>query len=194
MRAMDTLTFLSEIVRSVAWPITAIIVAYVFRGPLAKLMPLVRSLRVRDLEVTFGKELAKARAEIEEVPVSREDEEKERDKFTELRDLANLHPPAAIIESWKLIENELRQLAEAIDRPELAKTPAKVFFELRQDGRFGSNVGSLFNRLRRLRNDAAHESDFRVTEGQATEYVDLAESVAAFISAYRDRREGSRKT
>lgn len=184
---MDWLTFLSEVVKSVTWPGAAIIIAYAFRKPLARIIPLIRSLRLRDLEVRFGEELAKARAEIEEVPVSREEEAKEQAKFETVQQLTSSHPPAAIIESWKLIEDELRQLAERIEKPGLAKTPVKVFIELERDGRIGPNAGSLFNRLRRLRNEAVHQSDFRVTEAQALEYVDLARSLAAFLSEYGGR-------
>lgn len=186
---MDWLTFFSEIIRSTAWPIAVITVAFVFREPLAKLILLIRKLRVRDVEVTFGEELAKARAEVEEVPVSAEEEAAEHDKFKTLQELASSHPPAAIIESWKLIEDELRQVAKTIGKPELSKMPAKVFLELRRDARIGSKASSLFNRLRHLRNAAVHQSDFQISEGQALEYVDLAQSMAAFISGYGRNRE-----
>ena len=190
---MDWRTFVVEFVGKVAWPVTIIVAAYIFRNPLIQLIPLIRSLRIRDIEMTFGETLAEAREDATELAVSRDEEElavsrdegeKESAKFEPIKQLARSHPPAAIIESWKLIEDELRQCAKRIGMADMAGNPSQLFLELKNDGSIGPYAGRLFDRLRTLRNSAAHESGFTVSEGQALEYVDLAESMALFINSF----------
>lgn len=140
-----------------------------------------KKLNLRGLEVTFEEDIAKARADLESVPIQRGKRTLERARFAPVEELARTHPPAAIIEAWKLLEEELVQFAVKSGNPKMANTPFRVFPKLRKEGRVGSNAARVFDTLRSLRNEAVHKSGFTVTEGQALEYVDLAESMVAFI-------------
>jgi len=47
---MDTLTFISELIKAVAWPMTAIVLVVLLRKPIIELIPLLRKLKYKELE------------------------------------------------------------------------------------------------------------------------------------------------
>ncbi|WP_299616863.1 hypothetical protein [Pelagibius sp.] len=190
---MDWVTFLSRSIDALAWPITVVIVALVFRRPILELLPLLRHVRFRDMELQFGKELASARKETEELEFQRGVTFDPVPRFQKAVELATAHPPAAIMEAWKIVEDELRQLAVRTGQEIDPRDPSTVFTSMRREGRIGPGAGSLFNRLRRLRNEAAHSINIDIGEGQALEYVDLAETMAAFISNLGKKRSARPK-
>lgn len=49
--------FIAQLVSALAWPVTVLICAALRRSPLARLIPLVRTLRYSDIEVRFGREV-----------------------------------------------------------------------------------------------------------------------------------------
>ena len=181
---MDWLTFISKIIDSIAWPGAVILIALIFRNEIGKLLRLIRKLRHGDLEVTFGEELEKAREESEELgsPI---DTPAEIIRDQELLNLAKNHPPAAVIEAWKDIEKELIQLGRRKNQLQINR-PHQVFSQMRNDNEIGPTAGKLYQRLRSLRNKAVHQSDFKLTEGQALEYVELASNMAWFFRALKN--------
>ena len=54
----STLTFVSRVISSTAWPITVLICALILRKHLLALIPLVRTVKYSDVEIQFGKEVA----------------------------------------------------------------------------------------------------------------------------------------
>ena len=58
---MDNRTFIANVVASLSWPITALVALLLVRKILISLLPLVRTLKYSELEVSFGREIAAVR-------------------------------------------------------------------------------------------------------------------------------------
>lgn len=62
---MDVLTFISELIKSLAWPVAIIILVILLRKPIVELIPLLRRLKYKDLELEFSQEVTELKAEVE---------------------------------------------------------------------------------------------------------------------------------
>lgn len=67
---MDKLTFADDLVKSLAWPVVAIVMALTLRKSLVKLIPLLRKLKFKDLEAEFSEKLEQAEKSAAKVIVS----------------------------------------------------------------------------------------------------------------------------
>ena len=54
---MDILTFISNLIDAAVWPAAVIFLVFLLRSPLGRLLPLVSSLKYKDLELQFGNRL-----------------------------------------------------------------------------------------------------------------------------------------
>ena len=65
---MDKYTFISEITKALAWPATLIVVLLLLRKPLISLIPFMRKLKFKELEMEFSEQVQalKSEAEIDE--------------------------------------------------------------------------------------------------------------------------------
>jgi hypothetical protein len=113
---MDTLTFISNVIDAVAWPAAIVILFLALRRPFSNLIPLVTSLKYKDLELQFGSKLR--HIEEAKLPEGREaatpPAESER-----MRRLAEISPRAAVLESWINIELAALSAARALLGDEL---------------------------------------------------------------------------
>lgn len=53
---MDWLTFVAAIVKSVAWPVTLVLILLVFRRPVRELIPRLRTIRIGSVEASVARE------------------------------------------------------------------------------------------------------------------------------------------
>ncbi len=89
--------------------------------------------------------------------------------------IATESPRAAIMEAWRKIDVETRRAAErlgiALDRC----VPAlKVFQKLVGRDAVDADMQGVYNRIRKLRNEAAHATDFQLSYEETVRYVELA--------------------
>jgi hypothetical protein len=101
-----------------------------------------------------------------------------------LEKLAPMAPRAVILESWLYLE---QAAVDAARRHELRLTsgemraPQKLQQALQIHGLLDDGQLQIFNRLRNLRNAAAHASDFDFDPSAAIEYADLAIRLAEYL-------------
>lgn len=189
---MDFLTFVAAIVGSLAWPLSLLISVFLMRKPLADLIPAIRRLKFKDLEVDFGKELEKIEAEMDtienepkpknELLAEVESEPLPRTRNELIEKIATLSPNAAIIESWRNVERTLNIyfIRRGIEQPVSGQTISR---HLDKDPNFPPRLVSAYQELRLLRNLAAHNQE-RLTAKQAMEFSALADRLAyALIGA-----------
>ncbi|MBV5349630.1 hypothetical protein JZU71_00235, partial [bacterium] len=92
---------------AVAWPITTIILTALFRKPLAELIPFLKSLKYKDLEVKFSRGVDEVKQEILfAIPQTVEIPNSENQLRSSLTQLANISPRSAVLEAWRTIESE----------------------------------------------------------------------------------------
>ncbi|TBR07498.1 MAG: hypothetical protein EPO47_11175 [Rugosibacter sp.] len=180
---MDSLTFISKLIESLAWPLSLVIVAWLMRAELRELLRLVKKLKAGPVEAEFDREVRSLRVEIETREPTAPTTPATRAQTDPLLELAARHPRAAILEAWRAVEVALLRLANSRDLlpPGLDKTPSRhVIGVITKDHLLAPEEIALYYDLRNLRNQAAHATDFDPSEIAALDYVELSKG---FINA-----------
>lgn len=189
---MDCLTFISDITRSLAWPIVVVVIVWLLRHSISKLVLTLQKLKYQNLELDFAKQLesAEAKADAAHLPPVRpnvNDQSGDR-QDSYLKNLAKACPRAAIGESWRILENEINNTLEqkgiflssnrSMSPLRLAKE--KKIYPLEYSG--------LLNDLRAIRNQAVHGTNIDIDLASALEYINLVER---FISVMQKHNQTS---
>ena len=163
---MDWLQFAASVIDSLAWPAVGLIIVIILRKLLAGLLPLLRKLKYKELEVEFDREVRELREEAASAlpplptsvppPIPAE---------SGLLQLASTSPRAAVVEAWLLVEAaalralEARGIQSETGRPLSGPQLTRALMH----GEILDNAArAVFDRLRMLRNQAVHAQDFAV--------------------------------
>ena len=186
---MDWLTFISSVVGSLAWPVAAITVIFLLKKPLGALLPNLRNLKYKDLELDFGTELKKAEEKAKQVlpaatkPKAITKQPKERDSYQILKEAERLFeefPEPAVALAWTAVEVELMdailRTASSPDYPP-HNSALKNAMYLKEAGYLGEDKIDLIKRMVNLRNIAVHghKGLGPVTVDDAREFIALTE-------------------
>ncbi len=182
---MDSLTFVAEIVKALAWPVTVLIILVVLRDPLRQLIPLLQRLRYGGVELDFGQRVQELAAEArQQLPASAATGPEIKPLRDRLDQLAQLSPRATVLEAWLELENAA---IEATKRHGLnltsreQRSPILLGDALERAGILDESKQEIYYRLRNLRNAAAHASDFAFDSSSAVEYADTALRLAEYL-------------
>ncbi len=210
---MDWLTFLVELAKALGWPFAVVVLVFVLRQSLVKLIPTLRHLKYGDFEADFGEKLEEAehKADAAHLPAAEPTAALDADAetkalpepkgrslpFSIAMSLATETPRAAILEGWLLIERGIIRALRArnINAESL---PFRQQVELiRQHNLLPPEAVSLLNDLRALRNVAVHPRDEGPppTAEQAREFVLLSQRLVQALDANAARplpEDGSR--
>ncbi|AMM02820.1 MULTISPECIES: DUF4145 domain-containing protein [Pseudomonas] len=174
------------IVNAVSWPVCILWLAYLFRPEIRAVFTRVSSLKFKEFEASFSEELSKT----EETLAKLEDSigptlPKAPSTPPELRQLeriAEVSPRAAIIEAWRLIELAAGQ-SGFVQGATIPRINVAMFINsLIREGKIPVDSEATFEKLRELRNQAAHSSDFFITPSDAHRYLRLAARACQLIS------------
>jgi hypothetical protein len=173
---MDTLTFVAEMVKSLAWPLAAIVIILFLRRSLLALIPNLKRLQYKEFAAEFDRDLKKADEQVAEInppPVKEAEEtpmgvaEPAAQKY---RRLADVSPKAAIIEAWRDAEVALLDAAGVRDSD---ATLQRILDSLLREGKLDPGEKHFLEYMRMLRNKAAHATDLDLTADQAYRYAIL---------------------
>lgn len=182
---MDWLTFVAELVRALAWPVTVLIILLVLRQPLLQLIPLLQRLRFRDIELDFGSQVQELAARLTaELPRYPEQPGARSELRQHLTELAQLSPRAVVLEAWLQLEKAAIEAARRHDlklTTRQMRSPILLSYSMEEAGILDEGKQEIFNRLRNLRNAAAHASDFAFDRESALEYADLALRLSEYL-------------
>jgi hypothetical protein len=182
---MDALTFLSELIKAVAWPVTAIVLVVLLRKPIVELIPLLRKLKYKELELEFAREVSELKAEVEATAKEKGEEAPSlASTSSNLLNLVAFSTRAAIMEAWLEVESASESVASSF----WGQSPNNTFRNIPKLGEYllqckviDEKQLSVFNKLRQLRNKAAHAQDLDLSENDAKSYVQLASDLAKHI-------------
>jgi hypothetical protein len=170
--SMDWLSFVVELLHATAWPIAAVVIAVLFRRQIRDLLSRVRKGKIGPAEFEFEqvvRELVQEVAPVPSAPVE-----------APHAALATTNPRAAILEVWIELEAVMNRIAIAhgID----ARRGRSSLYQVRMLHKTGAITDedvALFNDLRALRNQAAHDEAFSPSIESVVQYM----SLAAFLIA-----------
>jgi hypothetical protein len=174
---MDSRTFIANVVASLAWPVTAVIALLLLRKILVSLLPLVRTLKYSELEVSFGREIAAVREAADDAEIQPSVGGARSQVWEDLMRLAAVRPRSAIRDAWRQVEAALARVAKArrLQVAEGVWSMPMVLGSLMLNAGFMSDKQySLLNRLRRLTSEAERAPIDGLTADDAAEFVGLA--------------------
>lgn len=183
---MNTLSFIAEIVKALAWPVTTLAIVAILRRPLGQLIPLLQRFKYKDFEFEFGRKIEEAKQgalsllpEPSALPTLPSPEE------SRLLQLAEISPRAAVLEAFAAVEIEAVYTANRLGvvkgMPQNLTSRTVRFLE--ESGRLDPGLVGLLGDLRSLRNQAAHAPEFALTPTAAIQYVHLSQAAVEKLRA-----------
>jgi hypothetical protein len=183
---VDTLTFISNVIASIAWPASIVLAAFVLRGPIRELLKLLTKLRYGELEFNFERKVEKLEIQAgEAIPASDTAGVVQKQLLSnEIASLAETSPRAAIVEAWlQLSSAALRALKKKGFPVPPGKEISPRFVEdsLGEANLLSKEQLKLLRQLRTTRNSAVHGSSFNVDAGAALTYVSVARQLSQYL-------------
>ncbi len=176
---MDSLTFIAEITKSLAWPIVMTIGLFLFRPEIKHLLLRLRRGKIGATELEFEKEV--------EVLTEKNLEGKQPSRITEReKAIAAADPNGAVIKTWLEIEHSARKAFHKFGIA-YTGTPHTPFLsclkKLENDGIISFEESMLVRELQILRNRAVHERGFSPSVESVEQYIELSKIVIAKLEA-----------
>lgn len=166
------------LVNALAWPITVLVLALLFKSALSRVMERIGAIKWRDLVVEIDNALDKAEEKADKLklpaiasPKKKLNEFKKEPTFW----LAENFPHAAIMDAWRSVELKTIDVAKAQGiefRGPIAGE--RVIKELIEKNLLDHTFLSLYRDLRTIRNNVAHSGDLPLASWDAVRYVDLS--------------------
>jgi hypothetical protein len=181
---VDYLQFFAEVIKALAWPTATVIIVLVLKKPIGRLIRKLQSLKWKDLELDWRKEVIEAEAKAEKAELSPVSVLIQSILQGPSLDLAKIAPRQGVLEAWREVELCALDAAkrcgiELSERDQ--KSPREVIRALHKANRVDAEKVSLFFTLFNLRNQAAHNTSLVVEPDGATDYTLLAKRLAAFL-------------
>ena len=170
----------------VAWPVATVWIAYLFKGELKALVARISHLKYKEVEAKFEKGLAEAEAQVQKVervtPPALPQPER-LSQLEQLRRIAEVSPRAAIMEAWVLIETAATAGGFASGTVMPRVNPRLLTEQLVRSGKIPEESRVLMDKLRQLRNQAAHLPDFVLSQDEAERYLELAVKISEILGS-----------
>lgn len=190
---MDVLTFIVKFIDVLAWPSVVLILVFALKEQLPELIPGIskilsslKNLKFGKLEMKFSREIQQLESEvpveIETVVLDTVSSEKPA-QSERLKQLIELSPRLAIIEAWRIVElSAVDFLRKQLDSTDLRfRSVYEILDSLESNEFITKSTGRFFRKLNRLRNHAAHSTDFDISEQDARGYMHSALNFAIFL-------------
>lgn len=183
---MDWKTFTVEMVSSVVWPATVLVLALVFRGPVSRLLNKIRHIKHNNTELLLGQIMN------QQEPISQnlksgtasEESEAQEDRESFFFSLAKSAPKVAILEAWDLVQNEAEA---AISR---APKEIKVYGipdveRWIRDELLSTNDLEKYRKLKLAHSIVSHSDDLELSKFVVQPYIRNAIEVANALRRYQ---------
>ena len=182
---MDGFTFTAELINSLSWPITTIILVMLLRKPIINLIPFLKRLKYKELELEFSQEILELKAETQEsFEVEVESTPQITANTNRLEKLLTISTHAAIMESWIELETAAVNVASQF----WGEPPSDIFRNMSDLGEYLYKSGvitqeqvNIFNKLREIRNKVAHAQEVKLSIDDARSYIEMASKLAIHI-------------
>ena len=194
---MDSLTFISNIIKSLSWPTAIVIGIFVLRQQIIELLKVlgdrIKTAKAGGFEVTFGERVDKLEDRLPLNSAIKADTIEETKRIIDISDFSHLPPPYIVSQAWLKLEQAIRDSvnppkvsASQISRPLPQTTYLKI---AREQGLLSDDEMPAVRDLRDLRNLAAHSVDPGITLTDALRYHDVANDlVKKILQRSEDRK------
>jgi len=181
-----------ELIDVVIWPFTVIILVYKFRSELLKIANRIQSVSYKDIEASFKKDLNKVESEtksIQRKSLDSIDKVSYRKSpashyFDRLYKLAEDSPRAAILEAWIVLEDTIKSYAEKNNYEIESLSSYKLIQQIEDHSELPDQIVESLSTVRKLRNQAVHDTDNLLSIGDAERYVESVEILDIYFSLH----------
>lgn len=173
-----------KLITGIAWPVSIVWVAYLFKGELRSLIHRMSQLKYKDVEANFEIGLSEAEAKVSSIGVSvvaLSPRPEITSKLESLRRIADVSPRAAIMEAWVLVEDAAGRSGFVQGALIPRVNPHLFVEELVHLGKLPKGSDALLDQMRKLRNQAANLPDFSINQDEADRYLQLAARMSELI-------------
>jgi len=175
---VNTLTFIAEMTKALAWPIALVVLGLVFKQHFGGLLEGVKLRRVQKGEwlADFETVAQEVRAELPSPGRSTsETVHTESPLADETKRLIDLAPSAAVSQAWNQLED--RVIAAAASTGITQTRLPEILRAMVNKGLIKPSVSDSILGLRNMRNLAVHAPSDRLTQSQASEFVIMVEAI-----------------
>jgi hypothetical protein len=175
---MDTMTFVSEMTKALAWPFAAVSLGLIFKGQLARLLDGVKLRRIKkgDWLADFETQAQEVRSDLPSFSPHLADARNPSATLPEdIERLISVAPVEAVLRTWNEIE---RKVIAAMSRAGVVQGRfPEVLRALVDKGFIEEATRDSILGLRNMRNLAVHAPVDRLNPTQAREFITMAEAV-----------------
>ncbi|WP_185266471.1 hypothetical protein [Halopseudomonas xiamenensis] len=165
---MDSLVLVVELVKALAWPVTAVVLALLFRDQVAMLLRNIKRGKIGSAEFEFEREMQAIEARVPDLPSLPPPASAAKD--------ATANPRGTVLEAWLKLEDKVIDLAmeRGLTNATARRYAPASLQAVRKSGLLPEAHLSLLSELQELRNRAAHDPDFSPDPDAVLSYVRLA--------------------
>jgi hypothetical protein len=182
-----------EFISSVAWPVSVLVIALLFREPLVEaLRSATGKVAAGPFSLEWEKQVEEVEADLKRTPPYIAGGEPSA-TAGKLDEIASISPEAAIVEGFAQIEGSLRMALEnaKVEVPPRSWSAYELSRLALENNLISTGTKEAIDGLRVLRNLAAHGQANDISSERAHEFVALAQAVLFAISL--DLRAGSKE-
>jgi len=163
--------------RALAWPIALIVVSFLFKRPICRLLEGIRLSRITkgDWSADFAAAASEVRAELPTPVPDTLKPATTRQLSEETKLLVDIAPAAAISQTWNQLESRVAALAAGANISQ--KLLPEVLRSLVDKGIIKPSVADSILGLRNMRNLAVHAPSDRLTREQGREFITMVEAI-----------------
>lgn len=177
----------ADLVSALAWPLAFVWFVQKYGNDVKELILRLSKVKIGNAEAEFTIGLKVAEELAIETPLAETSKDLPEEgiefskRMTQLERIADVSPRAAIMESWLLIE-EAAGKAGFVQGASAPRINHSLFIEwLVREGKIDKSTATLVNKMRKLRNEAAHLRDFELTKDEAERYLKIAIRISLLI-------------
>jgi hypothetical protein len=158
---MDPLTFIANLIDSIAWPLALISILFIFRKSIIKILSSIKWFKYHDLEIRLEEEISELKETTKEYArIERDSKETEEAAIDEkIKEVAKVSPSASILLAWNEVEKEIKNVSSNSKLGKDIKnfkSPFSNIVMLFRNGYINETTFVLLNKLRSIRNQVAH--------------------------------------
>ena len=173
--AMDWMTFVVKIIEAVAFPASIFGAGYVFRYEARAMLQRLTKVEYKNLNLSFSDGVTKISREAKGLV----EEKSDKTVLGRISEVAGHDRTAAIFLVWKELEIALREALQTIgqDGRRSASNPMRMIDLLVEAKAIDDETAHVLRGLRKLRNVAAHASDYDISKDKTDDYIKLSLSL-----------------
>jgi hypothetical protein len=183
---LDWLTFISTIIKALAWPSAVLLALIIFKTYLVNLFAALgdRLLTAKGagFELTFGRRVDEVEDSLSTTEAKEAPAAVESRKVEAIAELSQLPPPYVVSQAWLRLENAIRAGLSGVPVSRSPRPMELIALAVREGVLTDDELPSV-RELRELRNIAAHAVDHNITITDALRYDDIANSLIRSIES-----------